>query len=73
MKKAQLAYSKKEAAAATSISLRGIDYLIEKGELKTVRVGRRVIIPSRELERLASKGVGENPLKNQGTERESGL
>ena len=47
-----LAYSKKQAAAATSLSVRGIDYLIEKGQLRAVKIGRRVLIPSRELERL---------------------
>jgi excisionase family DNA binding protein len=51
-----LAYSKKEAAAATSLSVRGIDYLIEKGHLRAVKVGRRVLIPSKELERLVEKG-----------------
>jgi excisionase family DNA binding protein len=52
-----LAYSKKEAAAATSLSARSIDYLIEKGQLRAVKVGRRVLIPSRELERLVEKGT----------------
>ncbi|PYV91296.1 MAG: hypothetical protein DMG05_07735, partial [Acidobacteria bacterium] len=52
-----LAYSKKEAAAATSLSVRSIDYLIEKGQLRAVKVGRRVLIPSRELERLIEKGT----------------
>ncbi len=52
-----LAYSKKQAAAATSLSVRGIDYLIEKGQLRAVKIGRRVLIPSRELERLIEKGT----------------
>ena len=52
-----LAYSKKEAAAATSLSVRGIDYLIEKGQLRAVKIGRRVLIPSRELERLIEEGT----------------
>lgn len=56
MTKRLLAYSKKEAAAATSLSVRGIDYLIEKGQLRAVKVGRRVLIPSKELERLVEKG-----------------
>ena len=65
MDKRQLAYSKKEAAAVTSLSLRGIDYLIEKGQLKAVKVGRRVIIPAQELEKLVFNGaasviLGEN-------------
>jgi excisionase family DNA binding protein len=52
-----LAYSKREAAAATSLSVRSLDYLIEKGQLRAVKVGRRVLIPSRELERLIEKGT----------------
>lgn len=63
MTKVRLAYSKKEAAAATSISLRSIDYLIERGQLKAVRIGRRVVIPARELEKLVSKGSGPGPLR----------
>ena len=57
MIKKLLAYSKKEAAAATSLSVRSIDYLIEKGQLRAVKVGRRVLIPSKELERLVEKGT----------------
>jgi excisionase family DNA binding protein len=56
MTKRLLAYSKKEAAAATSLSVRGIDYLIEKGQLRAVKIGRRVLIPSKELEKLVEKG-----------------
>jgi excisionase family DNA binding protein len=56
MGKRLLAYSKKEAATATSLSVRGIDYLIEKGHLRAVKIGRRVLIPSKELERLVEKG-----------------
>ena len=52
-----LAYSKKQAAAATSLSVRGIVYLIEKGQLRAVKIGRRVLIPSRELERRIEKGT----------------
>ena len=57
MIKKLLAYSKREAAAATSLSVRSLDYLIEKGQLRAVKVGRRVLIPSRELERLIDKGT----------------
>jgi excisionase family DNA binding protein len=56
MTKRLLAYSKKEAAAATSLSVRGIDYLIEKGQLRAVKIGRRVLIPSKELEKLVENG-----------------
>jgi hypothetical protein len=30
--------------------------LIEKGQLRAVKVGRRVLIPSKELEKLVEKG-----------------
>jgi len=58
MTKTRLAYSKKEAAAATSISVRSIDYLISKGQLKAVKIGRRIVIPARDLEKLIYNGSG---------------
>ena len=63
MANGRLAYSKKEAAAATSISLRSIDYLIGKGQLKAVKIGRRVVIPARDLEKLICNGAG--PVRKQ--------
>jgi excisionase family DNA binding protein len=57
MIKKLLAYSKREAAAATSLSVRSLDYLIERGQLRAVKVGRRVLIPSRELETLIERGT----------------
>ena len=65
MAKGRLAYSKKEAAAATSISLRSIDYLIGKGQLKAVKIGRRVVIPAQDLEKLIYNGAGAGPLKEE--------
>jgi excisionase family DNA binding protein len=65
MNKRPLAYSKKEAAAVTSLSLRGIDYLIERGQLKAVKVGRRVIIPAQELEKLVLNGAAHDPLTSR--------
>ena len=63
MTKGRLAYSKKEAAAATSISVRSIDYLIGNGRLKAVKIGRRVVIPAQELEKLVYNGAGKIPLR----------
>jgi excisionase family DNA binding protein len=54
---AKLAYSKKEAAVATSLSLRTIQYLITQGVLRVHKIGKRVIIPSRELIRLVERGA----------------
>jgi len=76
MAKGRLAYSKKEAAAATSISLRSIDYLIGKGQLKAVEIGRRVVIPAQDLEKLIYNGAGAGPLREQSsvaTTREAGV
>ena len=43
-----------QAAEALDLSLRGIDYLIARGKLRAIRVGRRVLIPRTELERFAA-------------------
>ena len=45
--------SKKSAAQALGISLRTLEYLIDRGDLKARRIGRRVLIERRELERFA--------------------
>ena len=64
----KLAYSKKEAAAATSLSLRTIQYLITQGVLRVHKIGKRVIIPSRELVRLVERGV---PMKVDAKQRQA--
>lgn len=48
----KLAYSVREAAAATSISKTTLYTLIGRGKLTTRRVGGRTIIPAESLERL---------------------
>lgn len=50
----RLAYSLDEAARSISLSRRGLYQLIEAGELRTVKVGRRRLVPVSELERLAA-------------------
>ncbi len=65
---AKLAYSKKEAAVATSLSLRTIQYLITQGVLRVHKIGKRVIIPSRELVRLVERGV---PVKVDAKQRQA--
>jgi excisionase family DNA binding protein len=59
----RLAYSLSEASAATSLSRRALEYLIEAGKLKRVKLGRRVVISAQELERLISNGVEESYVK----------
>jgi len=49
----KLLFSKKEAAQALSVSLRFLDGLIGRKELRTRRLGRRVLIEGRELDRFA--------------------
>jgi excisionase family DNA binding protein len=48
----RLAYSLAEAAQALSLSVRSLRYLMHAGKLGFARVGRRVLIPHNELERL---------------------
>jgi excisionase family DNA binding protein len=49
---ARLLYPKAEAAVLLGISERSIDYLISAGRLKTVRIGKRNLIPAEELRRF---------------------
>lgn len=48
-------YGRKEAACALAISVRSIDYLIGDQKLRTRRIGRRVVIPSEDVKRLAAE------------------
>ena len=57
----KLGYSKKEAASALSLSKRSIDSLINKGVLKTVRSGNRVIIQAESLKRFMKVGAVPYP------------
>ncbi len=46
---------RRQAAAALSISTRSLDYLIERGELRALRVGRRVLLRVADLEAWARR------------------
>jgi excisionase family DNA binding protein len=48
-------YSRNEAASSLAVSVRSIDYLISYGKLRTRRKGRRVLIPSEDVKRLAAE------------------
>ena len=50
-------YSRKLAAAALSISLRSLTYLLTAQKIATVRVGKKNLIPAAELKRFARKGL----------------
>ncbi len=45
----RLLYSKRDAAEQLSISLRSLNYLISRGELRFRRIGSRVLVPHGEL------------------------
>jgi len=49
----KLLYDRRSAAAALSISIRTLDYFIAHRELRTIRIGRKVLIPSSELKQFA--------------------
>jgi excisionase family DNA binding protein len=46
-------YGRKGTAAMLAISVRSVDYLIAEGRLKTQRVGRRVVVHRKEIDRFA--------------------
>jgi excisionase family DNA binding protein len=53
MDSAALLVSKREAAKALSISLRKLEQLISSEELPVRRIGRRVLVARRSLEKFA--------------------
>jgi excisionase family DNA binding protein len=52
---AKLLYSKKESAQLLSLSLRTVDALIRQKELEARRVGRRVLVTGKSLEKFARR------------------
>jgi excisionase family DNA binding protein len=48
----KMAYSKRDAASTLSISVRKLDYMIERGEIKVRRIGKRVVITHQELQQF---------------------
>jgi excisionase family DNA binding protein len=49
-----LLHDRKTAAYVLSISVRTLDYEIAAGEIKTRRIGGKVLITARELKRFAA-------------------
>ena len=49
----KLLYSREDAAAALSISIRSVDYLIAEGKVTTRRIGRKILIPAGDIKRFA--------------------
>ena len=57
MQEAKLLWDVKEAGSALGLSPWTIRAHLKRGAIKPVRVGRRVLIPQKEIERLASEGL----------------
>ncbi|MBZ5643433.1 MAG: helix-turn-helix domain-containing protein [Acidobacteriia bacterium] len=55
MQSEKLAVSRFEAAKMLSISLRTLDSLLARGELRGKRVGRRILFPLEELYRFLKR------------------
>ena len=58
----KLAVNRFEAARLLSISLRTLDSLLARGELRGRRVGRRVLFPMEELQRFLKR---DHPVTEQ--------
>ncbi|MBZ5689161.1 MAG: helix-turn-helix domain-containing protein [Acidobacteriia bacterium] len=54
----KLLFTQKESAVALAVSLRTVQHLIESGALPVKRIGRRVLIHRKDLERFA---LGDHP------------
>ena len=55
MQSEKFAVSRFEAAEMLSISLRTLDSLLARGELRGKRVGRRILFPLAELDRFLKR------------------
>jgi excisionase family DNA binding protein len=53
----RILYSRKEAAQQLSISISTLEQLIAQGELQVRRLGKRILVPRTELERLSERDV----------------
>ena len=58
--KTQILLSKRDAAQALSISPRTLDYLIARKQLTVTRIGKRVLVSRKALEKFADR----SPMKN---------
>ena len=54
----KLLFTQKESAAALAVSVRTVQHLIESGALPVKRIGRRVLVHRRDLEKFA---LGDHP------------
>lgn len=54
MNETRLLYDRKNAALQLSISVRSLDYLIAQKRIRTVRKGKKVMVPHADLVRYAN-------------------
>lgn len=54
----KLLFTQKESAVALAISVRSVQHLIESGALPVRRIGRRVLVHRKDLEKFA---LGDHP------------
>jgi excisionase family DNA binding protein len=52
----KLLYSRREAAFALGLSVRSIDYMVAEKILRTIRFGRKVLIPVSDVKKAAQRG-----------------
>lgn len=57
MEQTSLLENRNDAAKLLKISLRKLEYLIAEKKLKTVRIGKRVLVPRRVLEEFVRKAA----------------
>ena len=64
----RLAYSLKDAAQVSGISVRSLRYLMQTGRLGFVRLGRKILIRHSDLEALLKRGYvkADTPLDADG-------
>ncbi|HXG36554.1 MAG TPA: helix-turn-helix domain-containing protein [Dehalococcoidia bacterium] len=58
----RLAYTVADAAKALGVGEKAVYELIHQGQLRSIKVGRRMILPRHELERFLFNGVGDRPI-----------
>jgi excisionase family DNA binding protein len=56
----RMAYSPMEAASALGLCLNSIYKMLKRGQLKGVRIDRKILIPKAELERLLQQSQQHN-------------
>jgi excisionase family DNA binding protein len=61
-----LAFNRRETADVLRVSLRTVDYLLAQGDLRGRRIGRRVVIPKTEIDRLLRR---DTPIEHAASAR----